>query len=168
MKNIMVLFLSLLMICCSKDNENQQIQNNNPVETNKSTISAVSLYSKIEIAYKTYNYDIIPDLYIKLTNEYPNYSGISEASKMYSYATNKELIKKDADLREKNEEKKEKLFEHYFSYNMYSNSTMPVKIHEEIIALVAKANNVSEKEFSQLYNDYYREWYNERIKKISY
>ena len=78
------------------------------------------------------------------------------------------MIKKDADLREKNEEKKEKLFEHYFSYNMYSNSTMPVKIHEEIIALVAKANNVSEKEFSQLYNDYYREWYNERIKKISY
>lgn len=168
MKNIVVLFLSLLMICCSKNNENKQIEINNSINTNKSDMLAVSLYSKIEIAYNTYNYDAIPDLYIKLTNEYPNYSGISEASKMYSYATNKELIKKDLDLREKNKEKKEKLFEHYFSYNMYSNSTMPVKIHEEIIVLVAKAHNISENEFTQLYNDYYREWYNERIKKINY
>ena len=101
MKNIIVLFLSLLIVCCSENNENKQIESDNSINTNKSDMLAVSLYSKIEIAYNTYNYDAIPDLYMKLTNEYPDYSGISEASKMYSYATNKELIKKDSDLRKK-------------------------------------------------------------------
>lgn len=61
---------------------------------------------------------------------------------------------------------KEKLFEHYFNYNMYSNYKMPIKTHDELINLVAKENNFSAVELQKMYEEYYMDWYNERIKNI--
>lgn len=61
---------------------------------------------------------------------------------------------------------REKLFEHYFNYNMYSNYNMPIKTHDELINLVAKENNFSAIELQKMYEEYYIDWYNERIKNI--
>lgn len=64
-----------------------------------------------------------------------------------------------------NKEKIEKVFEHYFSYNMYSNNTMPILIHEELIDLVAKENKITSDELQKLYEEYYLDWYNQRVEK---
>lgn len=171
--NKLLLVLSILIIfACERKEEKKEIENikitseTQPTKILNPEKDAINLYIEIEVAFNSRDYDSIPELYQKLTNEYPDYKGIEEATKMYAYSTNKKLITKDERDRQQNKEKMEKLFEHYFSYNMYTNYQMPIKTHEEMINLVAKTYKVSSNEFFKLYEDYYRDWYMERIKKI--
>ena len=124
MKN-MILFLAIIFISLSFNacKVDTQVEQQSQQEEDKKLPHSY-LLSTIEVNFNSYRYDNIPDLYIQLTNEYPDYEGIAKATEMYNYATNKSLIEKDRSIRKQNEEK---LIKHYFNYTIYDNYREQVK-----------------------------------------